>query len=33
VALQARDGKRLGQLLREHLLHKAGVIKAVLLGV
>jgi DNA-binding GntR family transcriptional regulator len=33
AALQARDGKRLGQLLREHLLHKADVIKAVLLGV
>jgi len=33
AALQARDGKRLGQLLREHLLHKADVIKAVLLGI
>jgi DNA-binding GntR family transcriptional regulator len=31
-ALKARDGKRLGQLLRDHLLHKADVIKAVLLG-
>lgn len=32
AAIKARDGKRLGQLLREHLLHKADVIKAVLLG-
>ncbi len=31
-ALQQRDGKRLGRLLRDHLLHKADVIKAVLLG-
>jgi DNA-binding GntR family transcriptional regulator len=32
-ALKARDGKRLGRLLRDHLLHKADVVKAVLLGV
>jgi DNA-binding GntR family transcriptional regulator len=31
-ALKARDGERLGRLLRDHLLHKADVIKAVLLG-
>jgi len=31
-ALKGRDGRRLGQLLRDHLLHKADVIKAVLLG-
>jgi DNA-binding GntR family transcriptional regulator len=31
-ALRARDGERLGRLLRDHLLHKADVIKAVLLG-
>jgi len=32
VALRARDGQRLSRLLREHLLHKADVVKAVLLG-
>lgn len=32
VALRARDGQRLSRLLREHLLHKAVVVKAVLLG-
>ncbi len=32
AALQARAGARLGRLLREHLRHKADVIKAVLLG-
>jgi len=31
-ALKRRDGGRLGRLLRDHLLHKADVIKAVLLG-
>ena len=31
-ALRARDGARLSRLLREHLLHKAEVVKAVLLG-
>jgi len=31
-ALKARDGRRLGRLLRDHLTHKADVIKAVLLG-
>jgi DNA-binding GntR family transcriptional regulator len=33
AALKSRDGKRLGQLLRDHLLHKADVIKSVLLGI
>ncbi len=32
IALRARDGQRLSRLLREHLLHKADVVKAVLLG-
>ncbi len=31
-ALRARDGARLSRLLREHLLHKAEVVKTVLLG-
>ena len=31
-ALRARNGERLGRLLREHLLHKADVVKTVLLG-
>jgi DNA-binding GntR family transcriptional regulator len=33
AALKSRDDKRLGQLLRDHLLHKADVIKSVLLGI
>lgn len=32
AALEARDGARLARLLREHLQHKADVVKAVLLG-
>ncbi len=32
AALEARAGARLGRLLRDHLTHKADVIKAVLLG-
>jgi len=31
-ALRARDGKRLSRLLKEHLLHKADVVKAFLLA-
>ena len=30
--LEARDGARLGRLLKEHLQHKADVVKSVLLG-
>ncbi len=32
AALAARDGARLARLLKEHLQHKADVVKAVLLG-
>lgn len=32
AALKARDGKRLGRLLKEHLQHKAQVLRAVLVG-
>lgn len=32
AALEARDGARLSRLLKEHLQHKADVVKAVLLG-
>ncbi len=32
AALRARDGTRLSRLLKEHLLHKADVVKSVLLG-
>lgn len=32
AALERRDGARLARLLREHLQHKADVVKAVLLG-